>query len=266
MVLVPPSWIIAVVIRQHIAPTGRVAVVTGGARGFGKAFAVALAGEGFHVALIDLDAEPTRATADDIRGSGGSASAHPGDVTDEARTAAIMAEVGQSHGGIDVLINNAGLHSDEYSKPIREMGTAKTRRLFEVNVLAVITCTMAAHPWMVGRRCANIVNIASAAAHLGGTAYGASKLAVAGLTMTFAHELGIDGIRVNAISPGMILTDTISAELPDEVKARVKGMQYIDADGTEADVVEAMLYLTSERARFVTGETLRVTGGMGAGI
>jgi 3-oxoacyl-[acyl-carrier protein] reductase len=124
----------------------------------------------------------------------------------------------------------------------------------------------AALPFMKGSAGANIVNISSAAAHLGGSAYGNSKLAVAGLTITFVRELGPVGIRANAISPGLILTDTIRAELPEATKAHVKRMQLIDAEGAEQDIVEAMLYLTSPAARFVTGEVLRVTGGMAAGI
>ncbi|MGW5385981.1 SDR family NAD(P)-dependent oxidoreductase [Nocardia sp. NPDC003963] len=254
--------------RQGAAPgprAGTTAVVTGGARGFGKAFATALAGEGAAVALVDIDAVAVERTAAHIRHSGGSATGYAGDVTDEAAMNAIMDRAAAVHGGIDILVNNAGLHSDEYSRPIREMGPAKTRRLFEVNVVGVIACTLAAQPHMVHRSGASIVNIASAAAHLGGTAYGTSKLAVAGLTITFARELGTDGIRVNAISPGLIFTDTIRAELPDAVQQRVKAMQFIDTDGAEADVVEAMLYLTSDRARFITGETLRVTGGMASG-
>ena len=245
---------------------GTTAVITGGARGFGKAFGVALAGQGAHVVLVDLDAAEVDAAAASIRQTSAGATGYVGDVTDEARMADIMAEVGGAHGGIDLLINNAGLHSDEYSRPIREMGLAKVRRLFDVNVLGVITCTLAAYPHMTGRAGANIVNIASAAAHLGGTAYGTSKLAVAGLTLTFARELGPDGIRVNAISPGLILTDTIRAELPEAAKTRIKAMQFIDADGAEADIVDTMLFLTSDRARFITGETLRVTGGMAAGV
>ncbi len=244
---------------------GTTAVVTGGARGFGKAFGAALAAEGATVVLIDLDQAAVEAAASEIRDNGGPATGRTGDVTDETAMAEIMAEAAAIHGGIDVLINNAGLHSDEYSKPIGEMGLAKTRRLFEVNVIGVVACTLGAQPHMTHRPGANIVNIASAAAHLGGTAYGTSKLAVTGLTLTFARELGPAGIRVNAISPGMIFTDTIRAELPDAVKERVKAMQLIDTDGAETDVVEAMLYLTSASARFITGETLRVTGGMAAG-
>jgi 3-oxoacyl-[acyl-carrier protein] reductase len=245
---------------------GSTAIVTGGARGFGKAFGQALADEGAHAVLVDLDAKAVEAAASSIRAAGREATAFAGDVSDDVRMGVIMAEAAAIHGGIDILINNAGLHSDEFSKPIRDMGLAKTRRMLEVNIVGVITCTLAAQPFMSGRKGANIVNIASAAAHMANTAYGASKLAVAGLTITFAREMASEGIRVNAISPGLILTDTIRRELPAATLARLRGMQFIDAEGEERDIVEAMLFLTSDRARFITGETLRVTGGLAAGV
>ena len=244
----------------------RTALITGGARGFGKAFGAALADRGAHAVLVDLDGPAVEEAAAAIRATGGGATALAGDVADEARMGEIMAHAASLSGGIDILINNAGLHSDEYSRPIADMGLARTRRLFEVNVLGVVACTLAAKPHMAGRHGASIVNISSSAAHMGGTAYGTSKLAVAGLTITFARELGRDGIRVNAISPGLMLTDTIKAELPPATLTRIKAMQFIDADGVEQDIVDAMLYLTSPGARFVTGETLRVTGGMAAGV
>lgn len=245
---------------------GRTAVITGGGRGFGKAFGVALAREDAHVVLVDLDGDAAQAAAAEIRQSGGSAEGLAGDVTDEARMAQVMAQSAAKHGGIDLLVNNAGLHSDEYGQSILKMGLAKVRRLFEVNVIGVVCCTLAAYPHMKGRAGASIVNISSSAAHLGGSAYGDSKLAVAGLTISFARELGAHGIRVNAISPGLMLTETIRQELPEATKQRVRAMQMIEEDGLEEDIVEALLYLASSRARFVTGETLRVTGGMGAGV
>ena len=247
---------------------GRSAIITGGGRGFGKAFGVALAAEGAHVVLVDVDGPAAEAAAEEIRASGGSAEGVRGDVTDEARMADVMARAAEARGGIDLLINNAGLHSEEYSKPIKELGLARVKRLFEVNVIGVVTCTLAAWPHMRGRDGASIVNLSSSAAHLsvGSTAYGNSKLAVAGLTITFAAELGRDGIRVNAISPGLMLTETIEAELSPANRALAKRMQFIDADGREEDVVQAMLYLAGPNARFVTGETLRVTGGMAAGV
>jgi len=245
---------------------GKVAVITGGGRGFGKAFGHALAAEGAHVALIDRDAAVVEAAAAEIVATGGRASAYHGDVTAADRLGAIMAEVAGAEGGIDILVNNAGLHSDEYGQPIIKMGLDKVRRLFEVNVIGVVAVTLAAHPYMKGRAGACVVNISSSAAHMGGSAYGDSKLAVAGLTITFARELAPDGIRVNAISPGLILTETIRAELSEATKARVKAMQMSQADGDEQDIVEALLFLASNKARFITGETLRVTGGMAAGV
>jgi len=238
-----------------------VAVITGGGRGFGSAFGAALAKEGATVALVDIDGTAAEEAAGAI---GGRAIAFAGDVTDETGMGAIIAEVADRHGGIDLLINNAGLHSHEYSRPIADMGLAKTRRLFEVNVMGTVVCTLAARPFMAGRGGASIVNIASSAAFQGG-AYGTSKLAVIGLTMTFARELAADGIRVNAIAPGVIVTDTIRRELPPETLARIKGAQYLSEEGSEQDIVDAMLYLSSAKARFITGETLRVTGGYAAG-
>ena len=248
------------------AYAGKTAVITGGARGFGRAFGEALARDGCHVVLVDFDEPAVRAAAADIGAAGGAATAFAGDVTDADGMAAAMAEAARLRGGIDILINNAGLHSEEYSRPLAQMGIAKARRLFDVNVMGVVTCTLAAAPYMRGRAGASVVNIASSAAHLGGSAYGVSKLAVAGLTITFARELAGDGIRVNAISPGLILTETIARELPPETKARVKATQMLQIDGAERHIVDAMLFLTSPRAEFVTGETLRVTGGAAAGV
>ena len=244
----------------------RVAVITGGGRGFGQAFGAALAARGAHAMLVDIDGKVAEEAAAAIRQRGGQATGLAGDVTDEARMAEVMAQAAAINGGIDILINNAGLHSDEYGRPIFEMGLKKVKRLFEVNVFGVLTCTIAAGPHMRGRAGASIVNISSSAAHMHGSAYGDTKLAVAGLTITLARELGSDGVRVNAISPGLMLTETIAAELPPETKARVKAMQMIGDDGKEEHIVDAMLFLTSPQARFVTGETLRVTGGMAAGI
>jgi 3-oxoacyl-[acyl-carrier protein] reductase len=240
----------------------KVAVITGGARGFGKAFGAALAREGAIVILLDLDGVAAEAAAADI---GGTTRGYTADITDEARINAVLSEVAHNYGGVDILINNAGLHSHEYSRPIADMGLAKTRRLFEVNVIGTVACTLAVRPFMAGREGASIVNISSASAFAGG-GYGTSKLAVIGLTMTFARELAVDGIRVNAIAPGVILTDTIRSEMASETLSRIKSMQFLSGDGEEQDIVDAMLFLASPKAKFITGETLRVTGGFAAGI
>jgi len=243
----------------------KVAFITGGGRGFGKAFGAALAAQGAHVVLADIDGDVAAAAAAELTAGGGSAVGVVCDVADDARVGAVIDEVAQRHGGLDILVNNAGLHA-VYNRPFAELGLAATRRLFDVNVMGVIICTLAAKKAMSGRAGASIVNISSSAAYGNRAAYGVSKLAVRGLTVEFAHELAADGIRVNAIAPGLIFTDTIRAELAPSEAARVKGQQILEREGEERDIVEALLYLISSRASFVTGETLRVSGGFALSV
>lgn len=238
--------------------TGKVAVITGGGRGFGKAFGQALALRGAQVVQLDLDEAAAAVAAADI---GNGAEAVRVDVADEQGVHDAMAGVADRHGGIDILINNAGIHSAEANEFIGAIGTARARRMFDVNVWGVVYCTLAARPFMTGRDGASIVNIASMAAYGAQKAYGVTKLAVRGLTASFAHELAPDGIRVNAIAPGLIFTDTIRAELPQQVVDRVMAMQILPREGEVKDIVEAMLWLVSPGAGFVTGETMRISGG-----
>lgn len=247
---------------EHHEHHGRIAVVTGGGRGFGKAFGHALAARGAIVALADIDVAAAEQAATEIEAVGGSAVAYDCNVNDEGQVAAMMDDLTERHGGVDILINNAGLHSQAFNEPMANSGIDKLRTLFDVNLMGTIICTLAAAPAMKGRPGASIVNISSAAADACQTAYGISKLAVRGITVTSARELGADGIRVNAIAPGLIFTETIRAELPLAVVNMVKATQIIDTEGEEADVVEAMLFLVSDRAKFVTAETLRVGGGL----
>lgn len=247
------------------AHQGKVAVITGGGRGFGKAFGTALAARGAHVVLADIDGAAATAAAAEITGKGGSAYGAACDVADEAAVAAVFGEIAERHGGIDILVNNAGLHSAAYNKPSAEIGIASLRRLFDVNVMGVYICSLAARPAMSGRSAA-IVNISSSAAYANRAAYGVSKLAVRGATVQLAREFAADGIRVNAIAPGLIFTDTIRAELPRDEVARVMAQQILPREGEERDVVDALLYLVSPAASFVTGETLRVTGGFALSV
>ncbi|HLI42192.1 MAG TPA: SDR family oxidoreductase [Streptosporangiaceae bacterium] len=253
-------------IHQGDIHQGKVAVITGGGRGFGKAFGTALAARGAHVVLADIDAAAGAAAAAEIAGKGGSASGAACDVADEAGVAAMIGEVAAKHGGIDILVNNAGLHSAAYNKPSAELGIASLRRLFDVNVMGIYICSLAARPAMSGRAGAVVVNISSSAAYASRTAYGVSKLAVRGVTTQLAREFAADGIRVNAIAPGLIFTDTIRAELPREEAARVMGQQILRREGTERDIVDALLFLISPASSFVTGETLRVTGGFALSV
>ncbi|MEV2218445.1 glucose 1-dehydrogenase [Nocardia vinacea] len=244
---------------------GKIAVITGGGRGFGKAFGTALSELGVHVVLADIDGDVAASAAAELTAHGRNATGVACDVADEDGVAAMIDAVTERHGGIDILVNNAGLHA-AYNRPFTELGLAKVRRVFDVNVMGVVNCTLAAHKAMTGREGASIVNISSSAAYANRTVYGVSKLAVRGLTMSFAREFAPDGIRVNAIAPGLIFTETIRAELAPDEAERVMGQQILQREGEERDIVEALLYLVSSKASFVTGETLRVTGGFALSV
>ncbi|WP_327312162.1 SDR family NAD(P)-dependent oxidoreductase [Streptomyces sp. NBC_01235] len=244
---------------------GKVALVTGGGRGFGKAFGAALTARGAHVVLADIDGEAAKAAAAELTDHGGSATGVTFDVADEAAVDAAVHEITDRHGGLDILVNNAGLHA-AYNKPFTELGLTKVRRVLDVNVMGVVICSLAAREAMKGRAGASIVNISSSAAYANRSIYGVSKLAVRGLTVSFAREFAADGIRVNAIAPGLIFTDTVRADLSSAEAERVLGEQILRREGTEQDVVEALLHLVSSKSAFVTGETLRVTGGFALSV
>lgn len=209
------------------------------------------------MALLDIDLAAAERVAADCPDSMAIAC----DVADDAQVDRAVAQAAGEFGGIDILINNAGLHSAAFNKGFAELPLAEVRRLFDVNIMGVIHCTLAARAAMVGRGAA-VLNIASIAGWGCTTSYGVSKLAVRGLTVAFAHELAGDGIRVNAVAPGLIATDTIRQDFPSEFFERfANDLQKVHRTGAEEDVVAAMLYLCSPEASFVTGETLRVSGG-----
>ena len=244
---------------------GKVAFITGGGRGFGKAFGAALSARGAHVVLADIDGAAAEAAAAELTAAGGSVTGVTCDVADEAAVQAVIDKVAEQHGGLDILVNNAGLHA-AYNRPFTELGLANVRRVLDVNVMGVVICSLAAHNAMQGRAGAAIVNISSSAAYANRSIYGVSKLAVRGLTVSFAREFAADGIRVNAIAPGLIFTDTVRAELNESEAKRVLGEQILQREGEEGDIVEALLYLLSSKASFITGETLRVTGGFALSV
>lgn len=241
---------------------GRVAFITGGAIGSGRAFARALTAEGAAVVVIaDIDAAGER-TPSELRGAGFKALAVCCDVADEHAVEAAVDRSIDEFGGIDILINNAGLHLLHYNQPFSVLSRDDLRALFDVNVIGVVNCTVACRPSMRTRGGGAVLNISSIASHLSSSPYGVSKLAVRGLTIAFASELSADRIRVNAIAPGLMATENALDGLPQElVDDSVDNRQLVHRLGTMEDIVSTALYLCSDQAGFITGETLKVSGG-----
>lgn len=245
----------------------RVAFITGGAIGFGRAFARALASEGAAIAIADLDAEGGERTAAELRSAGHRAVAVRCDVADEDEVQAAVEATVSELGGIDILLNNAGLHLTKYNQPFSDLPRSDLRRLLDVNVVGVVNCSVACREPMRQRGGGAIVNISSIAGYMSPTPYGVSKLAVRGLTIALAGELATDGIRVNAVAPGLTATESAMDDLPQElVDEFVQRLQLVHRVGTMDDIVSAVLFLCSDEASFITGETLKVSGGYPLGI
>jgi NAD(P)-dependent dehydrogenase (short-subunit alcohol dehydrogenase family) len=165
-------------------------------------------------------------------------------------------------GGVDVLINNAGKHLSKYAQPFGVLPRAEVRALFEVNVIGIVNCTVSCAEAMRARGGGVVVNISSIGGFRSTTPYGVSKLAVRGLTIAFATELAGDNIRVNAIAPGLMGTENALLDLsPEKIERHRTELQLVHRLGTMDDIVAAMLFLCSDEAGFVTGETIRVSGG-----
>ncbi len=263
---------------------GRVALVTGAARGIGRAIALALAGAGCDVAVSDIargadgvspyalaSQDDLESCARDVQALGRRSLAVVGDVTDAADVACLMERVESSLGGLDVLVSNAGVIA---AAPVAMMDEVLWERIFAVNVKGVFLCARAAIPLLARRGGGRIIHIASVAGKTGRAglaAYCASKAAVISLTQTLAEELGPMGVTVNAICPGYVqsemwrsvLTPAVAMMLgvpEDEAFARfVQRGTYLGREQTVEDIGQAAVYLA--RADNVSGITLTVAGG-----
>ncbi len=244
---------------------GRVAVVTGAARGIGRALAVGLAARGARVAAVDLlDAGETAAA---IRAAGGICEVVPGDVASEEGVAGIASRVHASLGPCDILVNNAALLG---AAPVLDVDYATWRRTIATNLDSHFLTAKAFLPDMIERGWGRIVGVASSSlltSTPGLTAYMASKGGVLGFTSALANDVGRFGVTVNAVSPGFTRTPGVDADIragvvpPDAVDA-VIAQQAIPREGTAEDLVGTVLFLTSDDAAFMTGQFLVADGGM----
>jgi 3-oxoacyl-[acyl-carrier protein] reductase len=241
--------------------SGQPAIVTGAARGLGRAIARTLAAAGARVACIDINVECLQETIDAIRAAGGIAEPLACNVTDAGRVAAVVEEVTKMWGGLQILVNNAGITRDNM---ILRMKDEQWDAVLDINLRGTFLFTRAAaRPMIKGRR-GRIINIASVSGLMGNPGqanYSASKAGVIGLTRTVARELAGRNVTVNAVAPGFIATD-MTAALGEEAIAQIKKEIPLGRLGDPQDVADAVLYLASDAASFVTGHVLTVDGGI----
>jgi len=248
---------------------GKTALVTGGGGGIGRATALAMAREGAFVAVADLTRESAAATVDAIGAMGGRAEPLGGDVTRPEDVAALIAGTVAAFGRLDIAFNNAGVAPHQVGSLQQKThlwSEDSFDRMIAVNLKSVFLCMKHQISWMLAHGGGVIANNASIAGVLGlpsGTAYVAAKHGVIGLTKTAAIEYAADGIRVNAVCPGFVetrMTKLAAALHGDSIRARTP----MGRLGLPEEVAETVVWLCSERARFVTGAACAVDGGMTA--
>jgi NAD(P)-dependent dehydrogenase (short-subunit alcohol dehydrogenase family) len=235
---------------------GKSVIVTGAGNGIGRGYAEAFAREGASVTIADIDQAAADAAAKQVEGS----MAVAADVADEASVQEMVAATVDRFGGVDVLVNNAGLHMGHFNLT-STLPLEDWRRLFDVNLFGCLLSARHCRPSMAERGGGVILNQSSNSSYLGFGAYAISKLALNGLTVSLAQEFAADNIRVVGIAPGMVASEAVLARLEDSSKERVLGGQMIKRWGQIDDLIGMVLLLCSGDASFVTGQTVTVDGG-----
>ncbi len=249
--------------QDWLGLAGKKAVVTGASGGIGRAIALSFVQAGAEVALLDFNAEGIAQLAAQINASGGRAAAYQTDTSSQASIAAAAAGVARDLGGADILVNNAGILR---AGPLSELSLELWNQLLAVNLTGYLLCAQAFRPLMLKAGGGAIVHTASIAAsnpQPRSGAYSASKAGVAMLSRQLALEWGPDGIRSNIVSPGFIRTPLSEAfyQAP-EVKEKREAMVPRRRIGTGQDIADAVLFLASHRADYVTGAEILVDGGV----
>ena len=241
---------------------GKVAVVTGAARGIGKAIAMKFAQEGASVAFTDQKADENfQNTEKELQALGVKAKGYTSNAADFEDTAKVVSEIVKDFGRIDVLVNNAGITRDGL---MMRMSEQQWDMVINVNLKSAFNFIHAVTPIMMKQKNGSIINMASVvgvSGNAGQANYSASKAGLIGLAKSIAKELGSRGIRANAIAPGFIITD-MTAQLSQEVRDEWAQKIPLRRGGTPEDVANAALFLASDLSGYVSGQTIHVCGGM----
>lgn len=242
--------------------TGKVALVTGGSRGIGRAAALALAQQGAQVVINYVSNEgAAREVAEQIQAAGGKAEIVQFDVGSSEAAEKAVAEVAKRLGRLDVLVCSAGIAIDGLLLRLKD---EDFDRILAVNVKGAVACARAATKVMMRAKTGRVIFLSSVVGEMGNagqTAYAASKAALLGVTKSMARELSSRFITVNAITPGFIDTDMTGA-LTDEQKTAINQNIPLGRTGKPEEIAAAIVYLASDEAAYITGQTLRVNGGM----
>jgi 3-oxoacyl-[acyl-carrier protein] reductase len=240
----------------------RVAIVTGGGRGIGRAIALRLADAGATVSVNDVgNAEPANAVVAEIKAKGRQSIAVMADISVTAEVERLVGTVKDAYGRVDILVNNAGITRDQL---IMRMSDEEWDKVLTVNLKGAFLCSRAVVRQMMKQRWGRIISIASIVGVLGNPGqanYSASKAAIIGLTRTLAKEIGSRQITVNAVAPGFIDTE-MTQRLEESWKQELKNRIPLGYVGSPQDVAEAVAFLASEEARYITGQVLNVDGGV----
>src|SRR6202046_124524 len=250
----------------------KVAIVTGGGGGIGGATARALAREGASVFVVDINEEAAARTQEGITAAGDNAIAWRADLSDEAQVVATVAAAVSNFGRLDVLHNNAALTDSDFlsrDTAVTDLALDVWERTMEVNLRSqMLTCKHGV-PEMVRGGGGSIINMSSGASLKGDrtrTAYGVSKAGVNALTMYVARSHGKQGIRVNTILPGLIITDAVRAHLDEKMVAGLGKAVLTPSVGQPEDIADVVGFLASDRSRYLRGQVIAVDGGMGAHV
>ena len=239
----------------------KVAMVTGAGQGIGAHYARALAAEGAAVVVAEINEELGEATAQSIRDAGGQAISVRTDVASEESAQAAAAAAVDAFGGIDFLVNNAAIYANMVRAPWMEVDLEYYRRFMSVNMDGVLVMCRAVYPAMLARGGGAIVNQSSTAAWSLAGFYGLAKLGVNGFTVSLAKELGPKNIRVNGISPGPTDTEATRASVSADTMATLLKTMPLSRMGSTQDIVNTCLFLLSDEAAWITGQTWCVDGG-----